>query len=546
MIYDGGELRLTARNSFGKCDRWTIPGAGGNTVRVKKGGLFSFVKDPSSHSANSVCILMLEGGRVAFNEALGTDMNPASYGLLQIMSQLKVLKVPGEKSPAIISNHTDAAIAKYQALAVNKIYNTTFTVENVTEDDNADLILDTPLMNNRSNPATDPVTGRLIKKGAGTLLLLDQTSALTVDMIIEEGTVRLDYHPGVVASGKNEFGVDKGTFTLLGDMTKPERKIIVKDTGCLQLMERNHFCAYSYGADGNNNIQTELVITNGGSLVLSPTRLGGTCFGPIAFIDGTIEFDTSRALPDSENWGWGAFAVRGTMRVGGTQPFKMNAVGKNCWQILYRNKETQFDVADITKDAAADFITDLPFVVPMDKGCWTDETTGTTASYGFQKRGAGTMVVNGDVGGTFNYGMTGEADVAAGTLEVNGGIHSASLVTVEEGAFLSGTGKVSHVSLTAGAGFRQKAGTENPLRIIGNLTVDENPIIRIDNPDGLDRKATRAALFTVSGTITGLANLKNATVYLDNEEQPASLWRLEEKNGVYSLSPHVGTLVLIK
>ncbi len=483
IINNGAELRVTARNCFGKCDLYTIAGAGGGCVRVKKGGKFSlYVPDKSAHCGSSVWDLYLEGGDVDF-QAVGVSGN--ELGLLLINHKLSVL---GDTACAI--SNTPGYACQY--LAINKFTPTTFDIADVTGDDNPDLKLDIPLTQASGG------TPQFVKQGAGTLLMLTRTNLFKSDMVIKEGTVKLDYHPGQTS----EFG-SCGT-TVLGDLTVAGRTITVCDSGKLELMQRNMFVAYSGGVNGGNTIASELVITNGGTVLAH----GGLNLGPVTVADGKIEFF-------NVDYGWGALSVRGTMKVRGTTPFTLKFRGTQCRQILYREYATVFDVADVTGDAEADFITGLPFVMPNYADYYTDSTTGEIYPYGFVKTGAGTMVTTGD-SYSGAIAMNGEVRVTEGTLQVDGNIGKSSAVVVSAGAYLAGVGTVNNVQIAAGGGFRKTANQTEPLKLRGNLTIGANPVIRIDNLDGGPSNKIRATLFTVTGTVTGAENLGNATVYLDN------------------------------
>ena len=81
IINSGAELRVIARNCFGKCDLYTINGAGGGCVRLRKGGKFSlYLPDQSNHVGSSVWDLYLEGGALDFQAKGAND----SLGLLLI------------------------------------------------------------------------------------------------------------------------------------------------------------------------------------------------------------------------------------------------------------------------------------------------------------------------------------------------------------------------------------------------------------------------------------------------------------------------------
>ena len=132
--------------------------------------------------------------------------------------------------------------------------------------------------------------------------------------------------------------------------------------------------------------------------------------------------------------------------------------------------------------------------------------------------------------------MNGEVRVTEGTLEADGDIRKTSATVVSAGAYLAGTGVVSSVQIAAGGGFRGTAGQTIPLKMTGNLTIGANPVIRIDNLGGLASDKVRAKLFTVLGTVTGVENLNDATVYLDNAVWGRGKYMIEYSTGTRTLS----------
>ena len=482
IINCGAELRVIARNCFGKVDLYTLTGAGGGCVRLKKGGKFSlYLPDQSNHVGSSVWDMYLEGGELDFQAKGAND----SLGLLLINHKLSV---SGDTAYVI----TNTPGYSYQHLAINMSTPTIFDIADVTGNDDPDLTLDLALT---QYPGGTP---QLIKQGAGTMRMLYKNGLFKSDMVIKEGTVSCDYHNPAVA----EFGSNGST--VLGDMTVAGRKITVCDSGCLEFKQRNLFTSYGAGENGGNSISTELFVTNGGTVLVH----AAANLGPLTVEDGNILFAAT-------NYGWGAFSVRGTMKVRGTTPCELTFRGSQCRQILYRNYATVFDVADVTGDAAADLITGLPFVIPDYADYYTDSTTGEKYPYGFVKTGAGTMVTTGD-SYSGAIAMNGEVRVTEGTLQVDGNIGKSSAVVVSAGAYLAGVGTVNNVQIAAGGGFRKTANQTEPLKLRGNLTIGGNPVIRIDNLDGVPSDKIRATLFAVTGTVTGAENLGNATVYLDN------------------------------
>ena len=512
IINSGAELRVIARNCFGKVDLYTLNGAGGGCVRLKKGGKFSlYLPDQSNHVGSSVWDLYLEGGALDFQAKGAND----SLGLLLINHKLSV---SGDTAYVI----TNTPGYSYQHLAINKSTPTTFDIADVTGNDDPDLTLDLALT---QYPGGTP---QLIKQGAGTMRMLYRNSLFKSDMVIKEGTVSCDYHNPTVS----EFG-SNGT-TVLGDMTVAGRTITVQDTGRLEFMQRNIFTSYGGGVNGGNGIATELIVKDGGTVFVH----GAANLGPLTVTDGNIQFAVT-------NYGWGAFSVRGTMKVRGTKPLTMQFRGNQCRQILYRNYATVFDVADITGDAAADFITGLPFVMPDYADYYTDSTTGEIYPYGFVKTGAGTMVTTGD-SYSGAIAMNGEVRVTEGTLQVDGNIGKSSATVVSAGAYLAGTGTVSSVQIAAGGGFRGKAVQTEPLKLLGNLTIGANPVIRIDNLDGIAESRIKAQLFTAAGTVTGAENLNNATVYLDDAVWDRGKYKIDYANGTLTVKGVKGTKFVIR
>ena len=512
IINSGAELRVIARNCFGKVDLYTLTGAGGGCVRLKKGGKFSlYLPDQSNHVGSSVWDLYLEGGALDFQAKGAND----SLGLLLINHKLSV---SGDTAYVI----TNTPGYSYQHLAINKSTPTIFDIADVTGNDDPDLTLDLALT---QYPGGTP---QLIKQGAGTMRMLYRNSLFKSDMVIKEGTISCDYHAGQTS----EFGGNNTT--ILGDMTVAGRKITVCDSGCLEFKQRNLFTSYGAGENGGNSISTELFVTNGGTVLVH----GAANLGPLTVADGNIRFAVT-------NYGWGAFSVRGTMKVRGKTPFELRFQGQQCRQILYRNYATVFDVADVTGDAAADFTTGLPFVMPDYKDYYTDSATGEIYPYGFVKTGAGTMVTTGD-SYSAAIAMNGEARVTEGTLQVDGNIGRSSAVVVSAGAYLAGTGTVNNVQIAAGGGFRKTANQAEPLKLRGNLTIGANPVFYIDNPNGLDRKKIRTPILTVTGTVTGAENLANATVYLDGVAQVASAWAVGLENGRLSVKGVAGTMFVVQ
>ena len=238
--------------------------------------------------------------------------------------------------------------------------------------------------------------------------------------------------------------------------------------------------------------------------------------------------------------------MRGALKVCGSAPTVLKAKGSQCRQILYRDYATVFDVADVTGDAAGDFISDIPVVLPNYADYYTDSTTGQKFPYGFVKRGVGTMVTTADSKNVGAIGMNGEARVTEGTLQVDGNLGNSSAVVVSAGAYLAGTGTVNNVQIAAGGGFRCKAGQTEPLKLLGNLAIGANPVIRIDNPDIVDEDDVNVKLLSVAGNITGAENLADATVYLGDDVWEPGRYEVSYSGGILTVKRLKGLMIIVR
>lgn len=525
VIGAGAELRVTQRNCLGKVDNYISRAS----VKVLKGGLFSLsIPDKLNHAGSAVHTLTFDGGEISLN-AKGAD---SKYGLLLITSKLCVT---GD-TPVVVANGANfSSLTDCQFLAINRDAPVTFDIANVTGNDEPDLTLTVPLTHYHENYQN----AKLVKTGAGTMLLNKIAhSNFRANVDVREGVLRLDWeNPNAGQAGQpasnTQFG--QNSLTVLGNMETAGRTITVQSR--LEMYNRNLFCAYGGGENGGNRVQSEVVVTNGGTLFLwAPQN-----FGPLTFVDGTLELDANK------DWGWGAIGVRGPVTIRGTTPVTWTAPAAESntgRQILYREYATSFDVADVTGDAAADFTTELPLVLPSHLD-YTTNSLGVRYSYGFNKTGAGTCVLKGDDRKQNALAMNGEARVQAGTLQIDGALSKATAV-VSAGAYVSGTGLVHHVSLAAGAGFRKAARTDQPLVATGTVTLGEQCIIRLDNPDNLPLYRVKAAILAVSGTLADEANLENVVVYLDDVCQPPTRYTVTYENGTVMVQGLDGTTVIVR
>ena len=203
-------------------------------------------------------------------------------------------------------------------------------------------------------------------------------------------------------------------------------------------------------------------------------------------------------------------------------------------------RNTEFRVEDVTGDAAADGIFNCAVLARARDG-WQDAQNPC----GFRKTGGGTMELNKpDGGGGGNTTMpTGVIAVEAGELRVNVDYSSPSKYTVADGAFLSGTGKVSKVEFAAGAGLRVDAGKADILELAG-ADFAGGGVIEITGvpPEAIDNLRVNCA--KVGDPVTGAENLANWTVKADGVQVPGVTVHMRE--GVLRASVLKGTCILFR
>ena len=179
-------------------------------------------------------------------------------------------------------------------------------------------------------------------------------------------------------------------------------------------------------------------------------------------------------------------------------------------------RNTEFRVEDITGDAAADGIFNCAVLARLN-GNWQD----AEHPCGFRKTGGGTMELNNPYNGASvtHAKPTGVIAVEAGELRVNINYSAASKYTVADGAFLSGTGKVSKVEFAAGAGLRVDTTKADVLELAGAdfagggvIELSGVPQAAVDN--------LRVNCAKVGNPVTGAANLAAWTVKVDGVEAP--------------------------
>jgi hypothetical protein len=133
--------------------------------------------------------------------------------------------------------------------------------------------------------------------------------------------------------------------------------------------------------------------------------------------------------------------------------------------------------------------------------------------------------------------------VEAGELKVNVDYSLASKYTVVDGAFLSGTGKVSKVEFAAGAGLRVDAEKTDVLEIAGadfaGGGVIEIPGVAPESVDNLRMNCAK-----IGDPVTGAANLANWTVKVNGAEVPRIAVNVYE--GFLRASAVKGTYILFR
>jgi autotransporter-associated beta strand protein len=336
-----------------------------------------------------------------------------------------------------------------------------------------------------------------------------------------------------------QFGQCSASF--LGNMTVPERKVTVYTNAVVEFRQRNMLMYYTYGENGGNRVTTPFVLQGGTVRFAGDNTANG--FGPIVVDGGTFEYAPNRVNA------WGVFNFRGTFRVTGSKAVTLPPCAYPQLP-LYPSMACVFDVEDVTGDDRYDLDSWLVPCRPPEPSFYNGSHTNASGvaevfTFGFIKRGAGTLALNRALRGTHEF--DGTAQVEAGTLVVNDDFtRNHATFSVASGAFLGGTGTVYNAEIAAGGGFRQKAGNATPLKISGDLSIGANPVFRIDNPENLDAKSVKAVVFSATGTVTGTENLANATFYLDGELQKPGTWIALYSAGRCTVKAQSGTMLILR
>ena len=416
---------------------------------------------------------------------------------------------------------------------------TEIRVDDITGDSGADATIGYRLGNYRYQITgkTSTLAGGFVKTGAGTLQLTygKAHSNFSGNLEVREGTLLLDMED----FSNRQFGQCSASF--LGNMTVPERTVTVYTNAVVEFRQRNMLMYYTYGENGGNRITTPFVLQGGTVRFTGDNTANG--FGPIVVDGGTFEYAPNRVNA------WGVFNFRGTFRVTGSKAVTLPPCAYPQLP-LYPSMACVFDVEDVTGDDRYDLDSWLVPCRPPEPSFYNGSHTNASGvaevfTFGFIKRGAGTLALNRALRGTLEF--DGTAQVDAGTLVVNDDFtRNHATFSVASGAFLGGTGTVYNAEIAAGGGFRQKAGNTKPLTISGDLSIGANPVFRIDNPANLDAKAVKAVVFHATGAVTGAENLANAKFYLDGELQKPGTWIALYSAGRCTVKAQSGTMLILK
>lgn len=372
------------------------------------------------------------------------------------------------------------------------------------------------------------------------------------------------YRCDIVKTGDGTlcFPSNNCTKPFIGDFTVKEGNVVFKSLSNQQ---------WFFGATAADPQQTITVSTNGTMIVnkrnITTPADENTPNIKIVVDHGKLVYDTSEAdagaltakdwvFDDAEleihNKGFnryiGVLVFRNSVTFRGSKPLVMwpDENLDTTWQAVnvyngYRTMNygtengpvTTFDVADMTGDGRTDVV--------MGYHIWNGVTNMNQNSVftdsGFIKKGLGTF----SVASAANK-VTGPVTVSQGTLRIDGTLVTPSSVSVSSGAFIGGTGTVARVSIAPGAGLAALAGQDTPLTVEGDLVLPATGTVNISNLDGLAADNLPASkLVTVTGTLSGAANLANWTVTIDGV--PASSYEVAISGNIVRVSKKCGLTI---
>ncbi len=371
--------------------------------------------------------------------------------------------------------------------------------------------------------------GVFVKRGAGTLTLTANPTSAAInksgnDVLVEEGTLR------VSAANNN---------SALGDSTTEAGYDVVVSGGARLWIDQRNALGPS-AANTTNNCRIA-VLTNGVFDLSQPDGAGDDWFniqsvGALDLLGGTL------TPPEKGHGNGGYLAIRDRATFGrrpSRAPYEFEGDGTlYAWQIA--GSDVEFRVEDVTGDCSADVV--------FRNSLLARDDFEALAPCGFRKTGDGTMALaqTNDVVSAGNNVLcmpTGTISVEAGELRVDGAYRGPSFA-VADGAFLSGTGRVTSVTFASGAGFRKVRGEKGALAVSGTCAFGEAGTVAISDPNSQARHRLPLLRLEGDGAFEGLGNLPGWQVTLDGEA--ATGWIVEEVGGtVYARRPY-GLKVVIR
>lgn len=387
--------------------------------------------------------------------------------------------------------------------------------------------------------------------------------------VIADSDLRLDFdsnRSSVLGDGCTNFvkrGI--GTFEIYGgsaNFVRGARPIEVRE-GCLKVNAANSNCAL-----GDASLGYEVKVYDHATLSLYARNVIGSATPDVAndsvftvYTNGTFDMSCSgfniQALGTLDFLGGnfvapsvchplGYLLIRNRLTLGcnaGKRPYVFPDVPDQnaslaCGITFGRN--TEFRVEDVTDDAAADGIFNCAVLARARDG-WQD----AEHPCGFRKTGGGTMELNNPYkgGGGQHTRPTGVIAVEAGELGVNVDYSTASKYAVADGAFLSGTGKVSKVEFAAGAGLRVDATKTDALELAG-ADFAGGGVIEISGvpPEAVDN--LRVTCAKIGNPVAGSENLAGWTVTVDGVQVPGVAIFL--RDGFLKAAVLKGTCILFR
>ena len=280
------------------------------------------------------------------------------------------------------------------------------------------------------------------------------------------------------------------------------------------------------GAAATNSLRAEVIVDHG-VLLLGDAGVvkGVNTVGSLTLRDGTLNYTNMYNEP------YGFLKVARVFRLQGTEPYVFEgSTLSGCFMLLNAFPLTTFEVDDITADTEPDATFHFPF----------KNHPSSTAACGLIKDGVGTMRVT----ATSTY--IGETIVSNGTLQVDGSLNASSLLAVEEGGWLGGTGTVKNVTVKPGGGFDVIQGQAKPLTVTGALSLEGGGTVRIQNPGGLPGRGIQVALAVVAGVISGAENAVFWTVEIEGVEPSVNYnLRVVDNQLVAGFAPQ-GTVISVR